>query len=185
MPSKTAASNKPSPKPRRKKASGGKTARSRARTQNPVPRAAAAAEDEDLFATGQPSHHGFGRCGGRLLGSALEQRVCDRLGALGITHSHSPRHFEVRLDEKTVAAYAPMIVLRGRGREGKTVVIETSEVADSPILDKVKAFRSQYGAEFYLIFVAPEEVLDEISISLYDEASSTQDLNTLVSRLAE
>jgi len=132
---------------------------------------------------------GYGRCGGRLLGSKLEQTICDRLGQAGVAHSHSPRHFEVRLDTEKgsgqVAAYAPMVVLRGRGREGKSVVIESAEDIESPILKKVVAFRSQYGQEFYVIFVAPDEVLDEVPLAAYDEACSAVNVNTLIGRLAE
>lgn len=144
----------------------------------------------------------FGRCGGREIISRLEREVCDRLTTLGVTHSHRPRHFEVTLggvgpevdlsDAKAVAAaggtlgaYAPEMVLRGRGREGKTVVVETLEHADDPKLDKIRAFRRQYGAEFYVCLVAPEEVLDEVHFDTYDEAAATTDLHTLVGRLAD
>lgn len=126
-----------------------------------------------------------GRCGGRVLGSKLEQQVCDLLSGHGVTHSHSPRHFEVRIDDKEVAAYAPRIVLRGRGREGKSVVIETVSEAGTAPYGKIAAFRRQYGAEFYVCFIAPEEVLDEVPMSAYDESSSTVDMHTLISRLAD
>ncbi len=130
-----------------------------------------------------PAIHG--RCGGRILGSKLEQQVCDLLSGSGVTHSHSPRHFEVRIDDKAVAAYAPRIVLRGRGREGKSVVIETASAEMAAPYDKIAAFRRQYGAEFYVCFIAPEELLDEVPMSSYDEASSTVDMHTLISRLAD
>jgi hypothetical protein len=151
-----------------------------------IPRAMAAIDDDDvLMAHGAGGGVGYGRCGGRLLGSKLEQTICDRLGASGVAHSHSPRHFEVRLEGVQVAAYAPMVVLRGRGREGKSVVIESADDLESPILKKVVAFRSQYGQEFYVIFVAPDEVLDEVPLAAYDEACSAVNVNTLISRLAE
>ena len=94
-----------------------------------VPRALPVIDDDDdiLMTHGAGGGAGYGRCGGRMLGSALEQTICDRLGQAGVAHSHSPRHFEVNLQEKQVAAYAPMIVLRGRGREGKSVVVECAE----------------------------------------------------------
>jgi len=133
------------------------------------------------------SHGGaiYGRCGGRILGSQLEQQVCDLLSRAGITHSHSPRHFEVQLDDESVAAYALRIVLRGRGREGKSVVIETAaNIKDAP-LEKISAFRRQYGSEFYFCFIAPEEVLNEIPLGAYDESSSTVEMHTLISRLAD
>ena len=155
-----------------------------------IPRAVPAIDDDDvLMAHGAGGGVGYGRCGGRLLGSKLEQTICDRLGQAGVAHSHSPRHFEVRLDTEKgsgqVAAYAPMVVLRGRGREGKSVVIESAEDIESPILKKVVAFRSQYGQEFYVIFVAPDEVLDEVPLAAYDEACSAVNVNTLIGRLAE
>lgn len=151
-----------------------------------VPRAMPAADDDDvLMAHGAGGGAGFGRCGGRLLGSRLEQTLCDRLGQAGVAHSHSPRHYEVRLKEGQVAAYAPMIVLRGRGREGKSVVIEAADDAQSPILKKVVSFRGQYGQEFYVILVAQDDVLDEVELATYDEACSATNANTLISRLAE
>ena len=102
-----------------------------------------------------------------------------------MTHSHAPRHFEVSLDDAAKAAYAPMIVLRGRGRQGKTVVIEAAAGTDSVTLAKIGAFRARMGAEFYVIFVAPEEVLDDIPLTAYDESCTTNDLDTLVGRLAD
>jgi hypothetical protein len=151
-----------------------------------VPRAMPVADDDDfLMAHGADLGAGYGRCGGRLLGSRLEQTVCDRLGNAGVAHSHSPRHFEVSVDGARVAAYAPMIVLRGRGREGKSVVIEAADDVEASILKKVIAFRKQYGAEFYVILVAPDDVLDEVELAAYDEACSATNIGTLISRLAE
>lgn len=142
-------------------------------------------DDDKLMAVGAGGGAGFGRCGGRVLGSRLEQNLCDRLSNAGVAHSHAPRRFEVRLGEKQVGAYAPMVVLRGRGREGKSVVVEAAEHADSPSLKKVEAFRAQYGQEFYVIMVASEEVLDDVALATYDEACSTTAVHALISRLAE
>jgi len=128
---------------------------------------------------------GYGRCGGRLLSSRLEQQLCNRLGIAGVVHSHSPRHYEVRYSEGLVAAYAPMIVLRGRGREGKSVVIEGVDEAKAPILRKIVAFRGQYGQEFYVIMVADDEVLDAVPLASFDESCSSTNVNTLIARLAE
>ena len=100
-------------------------------------------------------------------------------------HSHSPRHYEIRIDENKVAAYAPMIVLRGRGREGKGVIIEAIEDAKAPILPKIIAFREQYGQEFYITLVADDEVLDEVPLAAYDEACTSTNVHTLIARLAE
>ena len=160
-----------------------------ARPQPPayIPRGLPMMEDEDdvLGVHGAGRGHGHGRCGGRPLGSKLEQNVCDRIGQAGVAHSHTPRHFEVSIQDKQVAAYSPMIVLRGRGREGKSVVIEAAEDLKSPILPKIVAFRRQYGQEYYVILIAPDEVLDEAPLSTYDEACATTDVSTLIARLAE
>lgn len=150
-----------------------------------VPRAMASLDDDDVLMANGGGGAGFGRCGGRLLSSKLEQTLCNRLGIAGVVHSHSPRHYEVRYNEGQVAAYAPMVVLRGRGREGKSVVIEAVEEATAPILRKVIAFRAQYGQEFYVILVAADEVLDEVPLAAYDESCSSTNVNTLIARLAE
>lgn len=150
-----------------------------------IPRGMAAVDDDDVLMAHGGGSHGYGRCGGRLLGSRLEQTLCDRLSNAGVAHSHSPRHFEVRVNDSQVAAYAPMLVLRGRGREGKSVVVEACEDATSPILKKISAFRAQYGQEFYVILVAPDEVLDDAPVSAHDESCSATSMSTLISRLAE
>jgi len=152
-----------------------------------IPRGLPMMEDEDdvLGVHGAGHGHGYGRCGGRPLGSELEQSVCNRLGQAGVAHSHTPRHFEVSIQEKQVAAYSPMIVLRGRGREGKSVVIEAAEDLKNPILPKIVAFRRQYGQEYYVILIAPDEVLDAVQLATYDEACAKTDVNTLIARLAE
>ncbi len=142
-------------------------------------------EDDVLIAGGASSDAKFGRCGGRAMSNKLELKICDMLSGVGIAHSHSPRHFEIRLDEKRVAAYAPQIVLRGRGREGKTVVLESTEKLDALTCTKITAFREQYGSEFYVSFIASEEILDEAPISIYDESTALTELHTLISRLAE
>lgn len=150
-----------------------------------VPRAMASIDDDDVLMAHGGGGTGFGRCGGRMLSSKLEQHLCNRLGIAGVVHSHSPRHYEVRYQEGLVAAYAPMVVLRGRGREGKSVVIEAVEESNAPILRKITAFRSQYGQEFYVILVATDEVLDDVPISAYDESCAATNVNTLIARLAE
>ena len=150
-----------------------------------VPRAMSSHDDDDVLMAHGGGGAGYGRCGGRLLSSKLEQQLCNRLGIAGVVHSHSPRHYEVRYSEGLVAAYAPQIVLRGRGREGKSVVVEAVEEADAPILRKVIAFREQYGQEFYVIMVAADEVLDELAVTAYDESCSSTNVNTLIARLAE
>ncbi len=150
-----------------------------------VPRAVANLDDDDVLMAHGGGGAGYGRCGGRLLSNRLEQQLCNRLGIAGVVHSHSPRHYEVRYSEGLVAAYAPMIVLRGRGREGKSVVIEGVEDAKTPILRKIVAFRGQYGQEFYVIMVAEDEVLDEVPLASFDESCSATNVNTLIARLAE
>lgn len=150
-----------------------------------VPRAVANLDDDDVLMSQGGGGVGFGRCGGRLLSSKLEQDLCNRLGMAGVVHSHSPRHYEIRFEDGKVAAYAPMVVLRGRGREGKGVVIEAIEEPNAPILRKIVAFRSQYGQEFYIILVGTDEVLDEAPLASYDESCSATNVNTLIARLAE
>tara|TARA_R110002072_G_scaffold174303_3_gene329381 strand:+ start:75896 stop:76612 length:717 start_codon:yes stop_codon:yes gene_type:complete len=162
---------------------------SRAKTPAPstifLPRAVACVDDDNPLMAHGGGGGGFGRCGGRMLSNRLEQQLCNRLGIAGVVHSHSPRHYEIRLDETKVAAYAPMIVLRGRGREGKGVIIEAIEDAKASILTKVIAFREQYGQEFYITLVADDEVLDEVPLAAYDESCSSTNVHTLIARLAE
>lgn len=150
-----------------------------------VSRAVVHLGDDDELITHGGGGAGFGRCGGRLLSSKIEQSICHRLGLAGVVHSHSPRHYEVRFEDGKVAAYAPMVVLRGRGREGKSVVIEAVEDPNAPILRKVIAFRAQYGQEFYIIFVANDDVLDAVPLAAYDESCAETNVNTLIARLAE
>lgn len=150
-----------------------------------VPRAVANLDDDDVLMAHGGGGAGFGRCGGRLLSSKLEQDLCNRLGMAGVVHSHSPRHYEVRFEDNRVAAYAPMIVLRGRGREGKGIVIEAVEETQAPILKKVVSFRSQYGQEFYVILVGSDEVLETAPMASHDESCSAINVNTLIARLAE
>jgi hypothetical protein len=150
-----------------------------------VPRAVANIDDDDVLMAHGGGGSGFGRCGGRMLSSKLEQDLCNRLGMAGVVHSHSPRHYEIRFEDNKVAAYAPMIVLRGRGREGKGVVIEAIEEPNAPILRKIVSFRSQYGQEFYVILVGSDEALDEAPLASYDESCSATNVNTLIARLAE
>jgi len=149
-------------------------------------RTAALRIDEDMLPRGAAGGGAiFGRCGGRIIQSSLERDVCDRLTGLGVAHSHRPRHFEVRFEDGELAAYAPTIVLRGRGREGKTVVVEAAEAAQDATVRKIRAFRDQYGTEFYVCFVAPEEVLDDVHFATYDESATSNAIHTLVSRLAD
>lgn len=150
-----------------------------------VPRAVANLDDDDVLMAQGGGGAGYGRCGGRLLSSKLEQDLCNRLGMAGVVHSHSPRHYEIRFDDGKVAAYAPMVVLRGRGREGKGVVIEAIEEPNAPILRKIVSFRAQYGQEFYVILVGTDDVLDEAPLASYDESCSATNVNTLIARLAE
>lgn len=182
---KAASTAKTTPAAKRKPAKSPKRRRAAAKSEaSAVPRSTSGFSEDDILMNGGGGAVGFGRCGGRMMSSSIEQQICDRLSRAGVTHSHTPRHFEVTLGE-SVAAYSPMIVLRGRGREGKTLVIEAAETPDALTLQKIQAFRDRYGPEFYIVFVAPEETIDDIPITAYDESCVTTDLNTLVSRLAE
>jgi hypothetical protein len=68
-----------------------------------------------------------------------------------------------------MAAYSPCIVLRGRGREGKTTVIECMGALDSTYAQKVESFHKAYEAEFYVILVASLAVLEDLPPTAYDE----------------
>ncbi|MFQ5506657.1 MAG: hypothetical protein ACE5F1_17950 [Planctomycetota bacterium] len=140
--------------------------------------------DEEKFALPEKGKT-YGRCGGRPLHSPLEHRVCDRLSRLGIAHSHSPRRYEIRIARDKVAAYSPCIVLRGRGREGKTAMIQVVSSMDETMIKKIEAFRSLYNAEFYVMLVAPGSILNRIPPSCYDEALLPTEFDSLAMRLAE
>lgn len=150
-----------------------------------APRSTSRPHEELILSGGHGQGAPFGRCGGRPILNRIERDLCDRLTGLGVAHSHRPRHFEVQFDDGPLAAYAPTMVLRGRGREGKTVVVEAAERCNDEALPKIRAFRKQYGLEFYVCFVAPEDVLDAVHLDTYDEAAATTDVHTLVSRLAD
>ncbi len=140
--------------------------------------------EEDLFVTPEPGKE-YGRCGGRPLKSLMEKHICDRLSALGVAHSHAPRRFEVKVGGDKVAAYSPCIVLRGRGREGKTMVIEVLATANELQVKKIEAFRALYQSEFYVILLAPATVLENLSFSVFDEPVLPSEIEGLVGRLAE
>lgn len=128
---------------------------------------------------------GFGRCGGRLLSSKLEQTLCNRLGIAGVVHSHSPRHYEVRYNEGQVAAYAPMVVLRGLA-VAKARASSSRPSKRPPPRSCARSSRSEPSTqEFYVILVAADEVLDEVPLAAYDESCSSTNVNTLIARLAE
>jgi len=169
----------PTRTPRAATSTKSKTTKARGKTRQTRPH-------EELLLSGGDTHGApFGRCGGRPILYSIEREVCDRLTHLGVAHSHRPRHFEVQFEDNSLGAYAPTMVLRGRGREGKTVIVEMAESLKSESLPKIRAFRAQYGLEFYICYVAPEEVLDGVPFDTYDEAATTDDVHTLVSRLAD
>jgi hypothetical protein len=140
--------------------------------------------EEDYFVAPEKGQV-YGRCGGRDLRSLMEQRLCEKLSQLGVAHSHSPRRYEVRIDAEKMAAYAPSIVLRGRGREGKTAVVEMLATADETHIKKIDAFRRLYQAEFYMILVAPAVVMERVPADAYDESILPSEVSSLVARLAE
>ena len=140
--------------------------------------------EEDYFVAPEPGES-FGRCGGRAIASKMEKRVCDKLSEAGVAHCHRPRRYEVKVDDKAIAAYSPCIALRGRGREGKTAVLEVLAHADALHVNKLQAFRKLYESEFYVTLVAPGHVLDKITRNSFDEAVLPSELGSLVARLAE
>ncbi len=127
----------------------------------------------------------LGHCGGRLIRSELEAEICEILNDLGVAHAHTPRHFEVHLEDGKVAAYSPDIVVRGRGREGKTVVFEAIKNHRDPDIPKVAAFRRQYGQEFYVILVGKEDHLDRVPAESFDEACPREGLQVYLHRMAD
>lgn len=186
MAEKIASRKRSTRKPRASKVSPSSNGKGNGSAGVAIPRATTGFDEDDVLVSGGGrAGTGFGRCGGRVLSTRLEQHICTKLSLAGVTHCHSPRHFEVRLADGSLAAYAPMIVLRGRGRQGKTVVVEAVEEIRTPMIEKIRAFRELHGAEFYVMMVAPEEIIDEIPLAAYDESCTTVDLPTLVSRLAE
>ncbi len=140
--------------------------------------------EEDYFVNPEPGET-FGRCGGREITSKMEKRVCDKLSEAGVAHCHRPRRYEVKVDEAKMAAYSPCIALRGRGREGKTSILEVLADVDLSHVRKLQAFRRIYEQEFYVTLVLPGHVLDEIEKDSYDEAVMPSELGSLVARLAE
>ncbi|MEZ5987716.1 MAG: hypothetical protein R3F30_01035 [Planctomycetota bacterium] len=127
----------------------------------------------------------YGRCGGRPIMSELEQKVCQSLSREGIAHSHAPRRFEVRFDGDKVGAYSPTMVIRGRGREGKTMVLECLPESNPSQVSKIKAFRELYNLEFYVILIAPGAVMDELPPGVADEELLPSEVEILVARVAE
>ena len=144
----------------------------------------AADAEEDYFVVPEPGKV-YGRCGGREIHSPMEKRICDRLNEFGVAHCHRPRRYEVKINGDQIAAYSPCMALRGRGREGKTAIIEVVAERDDAHIEKVRAFRQLYEAEFYVIFAAPVQVLDFMPSDAHDEAVMPAELGSLVARLAE
>ncbi|MCB9880620.1 MAG: hypothetical protein H6832_13685 [Planctomycetes bacterium] len=140
--------------------------------------------EEDYFVTPAPGET-FGRCGGREITSRMEKRVCDKLSDAGVAHCHRPRRYEVKVEDTKMAAYSPCIALRGRGREGKTSILEVMADVDIAHVRKLQAFRRLYEAEFHVTLVLPGHVLDEIERDSFDEAVMPSELGSLVARLAE
>lgn len=140
--------------------------------------------EEDYFL---PAEKGvsYGRCGGRPRKSPMEKRICEQISKLGLAHSHAPRRFEVKIDSKRMAAYSPCIALRGRGREGKTTILEVLAVWDDTHIQKIRAFRAIYKAEFFVIFVAPGSIVDRLAPDAYDEVVLPSELHNLITRLSE
>ena len=140
--------------------------------------------EEDYFLPAEKGKS-YGQCGGRPLKSPMEKRICEHISRLGIAHSHAPRRFEVKIENKGVAAYSPCIALRGRGREGKTTILEIMAVWDDVHIQKIRAFRALYKAEFFVIFIAPGHIVERLAADAYDEVVLPSELHNLISRLSE
>ncbi len=150
-----------------------------------VPRQEVALEFEEGFFASQAKGAEFGRCGGRELQSRMEREICDKLSRSGVPHSHRPRRFEVKLDGNRVASYSPSIVLRGRGREGKTVVIELLSSAEELRAKKLRAFHELYRQDFYVMCIAAESVLAQLDGRGMDAGIPPTEVDDLINRLAE
>lgn len=65
------------------------------------------------------------------------------------------------------------------------MVIEVLPTLSEIQIKKIKAFRSLFEAEFYVILVAPGPVLDEIFEKISDDEVLPSSIDTLVARMAE
>ena len=64
-------------------------------------------------------------------------------------------------------------------------MIECADDVGASIVRMIVAFREKFGPEFFVILVAPDDVLEDVPLASYDEACAAINLNTLISRLAE
>ena len=125
----------------------------------------------------------LGWCGGRSIKSHLEREICDLLSVKGIPHFHRPRRFQVKLKEGFVGAYSPTIIIRGKGREGKTLVIEAIEKVSQLQLKKIASFREIFSQDFFLVVITSLRCQETLPNDLADDYVLRKDLQEFIDRI--
>jgi hypothetical protein len=102
----------------------------------------------------------------------------------GVAHEHRSLHFRVRLPSGDVVPYDPDLVAR---RGPLVFLIEPLEGPRSEPrrLELLAAFLDQHSPEIVLVVVAPQEHLDKVPASAYDEAYPSEDLAVVVRRIRD
>jgi len=102
----------------------------------------------------------------------------------GVAHEHRSLHFRVRLPSGDVVPYDPDLVAR---RGPLVFLIEPLEGGRSEPrrLELLAAFLDQHSPEIVLVVVAPQERLDKVPPSAYDEAYPSEDLAVVVRRIRD
>ena len=126
----------------------------------------------------------LGWCGGRSLQTSLEKEVCNHLSLKGIPHFHRPRRFQVTLENDLVGAYSPAIIIRGKGREGKTLVIEVIESISNLHLKKISSFRKLFTQDFFLTVITTKKCFRNLPEGLADQIIHEKDLLEFIERIS-
>ena len=125
----------------------------------------------------------LGWCGGRSIKSPLEREICNFLSVKGIPHFHRPRRFQVTLNTNYVGAYSPTIIIRGKGREGKTLVIEAIEEIIPLQIKKIGSFREIFSQDFFLVVITNDKCINNLPENLADEFFNKKDLQEFIERI--
>jgi|GEM_PF-5623929 len=125
----------------------------------------------------------LGWCGGRSIKSSLEREICDLLSTKGIPHFHRPRRFQVALNKNYVGAYSPTIIIRGKGREGKTLVIEAIEELKPLQIKKIASFREIFSQDFFLVVITNEKCIKGLPTDIADDFFIKKDLQEFIERI--
>jgi hypothetical protein len=126
----------------------------------------------------------LGWCGGRSIKTILERQICDLLSSKGIPHFHRPRRFQVTLEDNFVGAYSPTIIIRGKGREGKTLVIEAIEKLSTLQLKKIASFRESFKQDFFLTVISTSSCYEALPENLADHFVRDKDLQEYIERIS-